>query len=363
MRSSVGGWRAVDLAICAAIVVLLTLACPPSAHAASHRIGISNTSLTLDGNPWWPIGLNAYQLGTNWNVNAGCGAQVDLDGYFASLPPRTLTRVNVYSSMALNKTTGTLDFSALDAVFDAAARHDQLLVAVLSGHDGACESAPAKSRTWYAGGWRNDDTQAALSFGKWLDTAVSRWAGSPALAGWTAVGEAEPSNCGSADCAWQARNCPVGSGAVLRAFFDATGARIRQLDPKAVIWSGLAGGNQCGSAGDDYATIAQSPGVDVMEYHDYSAESQLPDALAQRIDQARAAGKPLVVAELGMKSGSCSSPAQRKAQLSAAIATQRTAGTAGVLFWSFVPDPRTDQCTLDIGPNDPLLTLIGNATR
>ena len=40
----------------------------------SHLMGTASTSLTLDGEPWWPVGLNAYQLGTDWRVNAGCGA-------------------------------------------------------------------------------------------------------------------------------------------------------------------------------------------------------------------------------------------------------------------------------------------------
>jgi mannan endo-1,4-beta-mannosidase len=348
------------LALVGAAALLATCG-PAQAGATPSGVGTSGTSLTLNGNQWWPVGVNAYQLGTNWNVNAGCGAQVDLDHYFGSLPPHTLSRVDIYSSMAVNKNTGQLDFSALDAVFDTAARYGQLLVAVLSGHDGACENERTKSRAWYAGGWRDTDSPGspgAVPFATWLDTAVARWANSPALAGWTAVGEAEPSNCGSMDCAWRSRTCPAGSGAVLRSFFDATGARIRALDPDAVIWNGLAGGGQCGSAGDDYAMVAASPGVDVLEYHDYSP-GPLADELRQRVGQAQAVGKPLVVAELGLPGGSCLPAAERKAQLSDAIAAQRAAGTAGALFWSYVPDPRTDQCTLDVGPDDPLLAMVG----
>jgi mannan endo-1,4-beta-mannosidase len=331
----------------------------PSARATAPHVGVSKTSLTLDGKPWWPVGMNAYQLGTNWDVNAGCGAQVDLDDYFDSLPPRSLTRVPFYTRMAVNKKSGTLDFSALDAVFAAAARHSQLVVAVLSGHDGFCEDEHPRDHAWYAGGWRSDERGSPMTFAAWLDTAVARWARSPALAGWTAVGEPEASDCGSADCVWRSRTCSADAAAVLRAFFDATGARIRQLDPQAVIWSGLAGGGQCGSAGDDFATLASSPGVDVLEYHDYRPSPVVPDELARRIAQAHAAGKPLVVAELGLESGSCVPLAQRKSLLADTIRSQRAHGTAGALFWSFVPDPRADQCTLDIGPGDPLQTLVG----
>ncbi len=328
------------------------------------RIATSGTSLTLDGRPWWPIGINAYQLGTDWSVNEGCGAQVDLDGYFGMLPPHSLTRIDVVSSLAVNKKTGQLDFTALDAVFAAASRHNQLLIGVLTGHEGSCEHGHFKDYNWYAGGWRTDTSHGQpMPFGQWLDTAVSRWGGLPVVAGWTMVGEPEPSNCGSTDCDWQARSCPPDSTAVLRRFVDDTSARIRALDPGTLIWSGQAGGGQCGSAGIDWEKVAASPGIDVLEYHDYSPEDDFPGdpshGLQVRIDRAHALNKPLVVAEVGMKAGTCLSLQQRNEILERVIALQRSHGTAGALFWSFVPDPRMDQCTLDVGPGDPLLTMVG----
>lgn len=344
-------------ALAALVFVAAGVAGP--ADAAGPRVGTAGTSLTLDGRPWWPVGLNAYQLGTDWDVNAGCGAEVDLDGYFSALPPHSLTRFNVYSSMAHNKATGAVDFGPLDAVFAAAARHDQLLIAVLSGHEGGCENDGTKNSAWYAGGWREADPRSPMPFGTWLDTAVARWGDSPALAGWTAVGEPEPSNCGSQDCVWQQRSCPPDSAKVLRTFFDQTGARIRALDPDAVIWSGLAGGGQCGAAGAEFAMISASPGVDVLEYHDYKSGPGMSPDLPERIAAARVVGKPLVVAELGLSAGSCVPTATRANLLNKAIAAQRTAGTAGVLFWSYVPDPRGDRCTYDIGPDDPLIGVVG----
>lgn len=362
------------MALSAVAVTVLT-ACagqaPPDASptdlpaAAAGRTGTSGTSLTLDGRPWWPIGINAYQLGTRWDINAGCGAQVDLDDYFGRLPENSLTRVNVYSSMAVDKATGALDFRALDAVFDAAARHRQLLVAVLTGGEGACESGYFKDHDWYVRGWRTAVPDGVpMSYANWLDTAVRRWGASPALAGWTAVGEPEPSNCTSRECEWESRVCPPDAAAVLREFFDDAGARIRALDPDAVIWTGRAGGGQCGSMGDEYQMVGESPGVDVLEFHAYDDGLALPgdsfNGLQRRIDQARAVNKPLVVAELGITAGSCLSLPARAAQVSDLVAAQRARGTAGVLFWSFVPDPRNDQCTLDIGPRDPLFAMVGH---
>jgi hypothetical protein len=62
----------------------------------------------------------------------------------------------------------------------------------------------------------------------------------------------------------------------------------------------------------------------------------------------------LVVAEMGQAAGSCRALSERAEDLARKAGAQRRAGSAGVLFWAFVPDPRLDQCTLDIGPDDPL---------
>ncbi|WP_135455949.1 beta-mannosidase [Mycobacterium sp. DL99] len=365
------------------VALLVATACSPSApepmpplttaataptvgQVAMPRFGVSGTSLTLDGNPWWPIGINAYQLATNWSVNAGCGAQVDLDSYFSSPPPHSLTRFNAYSSFAVNKYTGQLDFTSLDAVFRAAERYGQLLIAVLTSDDGGCENGYFKDYDWYAGGWRTDISHGLpMTSAAWVDTAVKRWGGSPSLAGWTAVGEPEPSYCLDHTCHWTKRSCHATAPETLRAFLDVAGARIRELDPGTVIFSGHAGGGQCGSAGHEFEMVAASPGVDVLEYHFYEETDYLPgdvyDGLQRRVAQTHAVGKPLVVAEIGMEAGFCDSLDERRKFLGDAIAQMRTMGAAGAMFWAFVPDPRTHECTLDIGPTDPLFSTIGSA--
>ncbi|MDF3341007.1 beta-mannosidase [Mycolicibacterium septicum] len=375
--------RPVRTVVLLCVALLIATACSPSApepmppltapaaaptigRVALPKFGVSGTSFTLDGRPWWPIGINAYQLATNWSVNAGCGAQVDLDSYFGALPPHSLTRFNAYSSFAVNKYTGQLDFTSLDEVFRAAERHGQLLIAVLTSDDGGCENDYFKDYDWYAGGWRTDVSHdLPMTFAAWLDTAVKRWGGSPSLVGWTAVGEPEPSYCLDHTCHWTKRSCHATAPETLRAFLDSSGARIRELDPGTVIFSGHAGGGQCGSAGHEFETVAASPGVDVLEYHYYEETDYLPgdiyDGLARRIAQTRAVGKPLFVAEIGMEAGSCDSLDERRQVLGDAIAKMRTMGAAGAMFWAFVPDPRPTECTLDIGPTDPLFAMVGAA--
>ena len=66
--------------------------------------------------------------GTDWSVNFGCGAMVDLDAYFSSLPPNSVTRFTRSRRSRVNKVSGEMDFGPMDAVFDAAARHNQFTI-------------------------------------------------------------------------------------------------------------------------------------------------------------------------------------------------------------------------------------------
>lgn len=149
---------------------------------------------------------------------------------------------------------------------------------------------------------------------------------------------------------------------ILRSFYEAAGAELRAIDPKALITAGLLGGGQCGTGGDDYQHVSESPYVDVVHYHDYGAGGvTLPgdqwNGLARRIDQAEAAGKPLLVAEIGEWAGSCESLEDRASHIADKIEGQKSAGTTGVSLWAFVPDPRPLECTMDIGESDHCMEL------
>ncbi|WP_446026630.1 beta-mannosidase [Dietzia cinnamea] len=332
------------------MVLALTLSCaaPPNSRSQEpvSRATVAASELQLDGQPWWPTGLNAYQLATDWGVNAGCGAMVDLDSYFGSLPDGAVTRFNAFQQLAVNKFSGQLDFAPIDAVFAAAERHDQVVIPVLVGQDGACEDERYKDREWYLRGWE-EPTAMPLSYRDWVTTAVERWSGSPAVAAWEPIGEPETAVCGTDDCHWQFRTCPADSAEVLREWTDEVGQLIRQRDPGRLITAGLLGGPQCGLVGDGYKLIADSPYVDVLQYHDYDDAGFLPLRLAQT-------DKPLVVTELGIAAGSCLPLEERATRIGDRIEAYRAMGAAGAMLWAFVPDPRPYECTYDIGPEDPV---------
>lgn len=332
-------------------IVLAVVACGSTVHSIRHTesplVDVSGDGLQLDGRPWWPTGLNAYQLATDWDVNVGCGAEVDLDAFFGELPDGSLTRFNAFQSLAVNRYSGELDFTAIDRVVEAAERYGQMVLPVLAGQDGACEDEVFKQRDWYLEGWR-ERAEMPLSHHDWVVAAVNRWSASQAIAAWEPVGEPEPSVCPTGNCDLPVRSCPTDSAEVLRAWTDEVGQLIREQDPGRLITSGVIGGDQCGIAGDGYAQLADSPFVDVMQYHDYDNAALLPARLEQ-VDV------PILVAEIGVPAGSCESLDERAEKLSRRLDDHRALGAAGAMLWAFVPDPRTADCTMDIGPDDPVL--------
>ncbi|MCK8675262.1 beta-mannosidase [Rhodococcus sp. HM1] len=340
---------AIFLATVLSVVLAVAVCAATSSTTPVSRVGVSGNGLTLDGVPWWPTGLDAYQLATHWSVNRGCGAEVDLDAYFMSRPPGSVTRFNAFQQLAVNKSTGRIDFGPIDAVFAAAERHGSLVIPVLAGQDGACEDERYKDRDWYRSGWTVPGS-ASLSYRDWVSTAVSRWGASPAIAAWEPIGEPEAGICHDAGCSPQQRSCPDDSAQVLRDWHDAVGALIRTSDPVHPITAGLLGGDQCGTAGPGYALVADSPYVDFVQYHDYDDAAFLPQRLAQT-------SKPLVVTELGIHAGSCLPLQERADRIGARIDSYAELGAAGALLWAFVPDPRPEQCTYDIGPDDPVLAI------
>lgn len=362
--------RVSRLIVGAATAVGLLLGTSPAAAAPAPapgaRVTASPDGFALDGRAWWPTGFNAYQLATDWSVNWGCGAMVNLDAYFGTLPPNSLTRFNLFQALAVNRFTGQLDFGPMDAVFAAAEAHDQMLLPVLAPQDGACEDEVFKGRQWYVDGWTEftpGHEQVVMSYRDWMHTAVARYRNSPSLAAWELVGEPETSSCTDPACHWWTRSCEPGAAQVLRAFFDTAGAELRAVDPHTLITAGYTGGGQCGTQGDEYQFVSASPYVDAVQYHDYGADGlPLPgdqwNGLARRVAQAAAVGKPLLVAEIGELAGSCGSLGDRADHITTKIEGQRAAGTAGALLWAFVPDPREADCTYDIGFDDPLWDVV-----
>lgn len=351
------------------------------APAASKGLHAAGTQLVLDGAPYKDVGVDAYELATDWGTNAGCGGMLtdtQMDAFFASLPAHSLIRFWAWQgSMAVNVHTGQIDWAPLDRVFSAAAAHGDLLIASLTSQGGECDDNVWKDPAWYSGGYTRTyganaiGTVLPLSYYQYVRQIVTRYAASPALGMWEPVNEPEASTCppgrSGVGCSGY-QTCPdhLAAATALRSFFDTIGTEIHQLDPQGLIEAGFLGAGQCGTSGSDYQYVGASPGIDVLSYHDYYA----PDVaiggdqwngIAVRIQQARNLDKPLVAGEMGIQAGTgaaCPSDKQRQNDLAAKVDAQLQAGVDAALFWNWVPSSSAN-CTYDVTDGDPTKALLG----
>jgi hypothetical protein len=367
LRSGLGALAAA-LAVVAAAPASAALMTAPSSGVTS--VG---TTLLLNGSPHVYTGVNAYELGTWWDINPGCGSQVDnLDQLFSSLPPHSLVRFWAFQSLAVNKHTKTWDFTGLDRVFNVAAAHGDYLIATLSEQAGTCDGDYWHNDAWYKGGYKHlheSDGQGRniTSFRGWVNKVVPRYRANAGLGMWELVNEPESSNCATGYTGSQCfghNPCPSDAATSLRSFFDTMGARLHSLDARHLVASGLIGKGQCGSADASYKYVSASPGVDVLTYHDYGNDVQppLPGDLTADLRIAKRLGKPLLTEEAGMSAapsttGCAHTLLGRSTQVRANIAAQVAAGAAGYLAWDWTPSANSG-CSLDIGPNDPLLGAL-----
>jgi hypothetical protein len=344
---------------------------PPSTSFLTRQ----GSQLEFGGAPYRVIGIDAYELATDWGHNTGCGGMVDdstLESLFGSLPTHSLVRMwGFQGSMATNPVTHQRDWTGLDRVVAAAQRHGDLLVVSLANQPGDCDDGHWKDRAWYAGGYQNvypgnGSTIATVSYWDWVHEIVSRYRDSTAIGMWELVNEPEATDCalGSnvSNC-YGHQVCPDSGAATaaMTAFFDSVGNEIKRIDPHHLVESGVLGGAQCGWVGDGFTAAQASSGIDVVSVHDYSAQT-ISAEVAGRMAQARSLGKPLLLGEVGVAAsdtarGCPNSLAARKDLLAAKADAFLGNGAAAVLFWDWLPSA-SGSCTYDIAPGDPALGVL-----
>jgi len=344
---------------------------PTTTAAPSAGVARVGSRLTLDGKPWTFTGFDAFGATTNYGINWGCGSPVyDLDQMFGSLKPRSVVRIWAFQALAWNNKANPQhqDFGAIDNVVQAADRHGVKLIMTLSDQSGTCDDGAWHDPAWYEGGYkqvRHDDGRGLQdrSYADYVTDIVTRYRHDPAIAFWEPVNEPEASTCsgttGSGCFNNNNRSCPQYSDQILRGFFDAIGAQIKAIDPNHLISAGVAGGGECGVASGFMDTIAASPYVDLMTYHDYGSEATaLPSGLSDRLAQAGREGKPIIVEEAGIGGGSspCRSDDARAALVQAKAKAFLQAGGAGWLPWWYSQSPSS--CGEDFGPSDPLIAVL-----
>jgi endo-1,4-beta-mannosidase len=325
----------------------------------------------LNGAPYRFTGIDNPSLTTDYNINYGCGetyGPTDVTNFFASLRPNSMVRVWAFQEIAYSKTTGSQDFQILDRVVNDAAQSGQKLVMTLADQWGTGCGEFYKTESWYGGGYKQlltDGTSEGnlttkLSYQGWVQAIVSRYANSPGVGMWEPVNEPYPSVSNGGACSSTAAS-------TLRSFFDSVGGMIHSIDPNHLVSSGLQGSGQCGSAGTEYQTLHQSPGIDVATVHDYYAPSATMggdqwNGIQVRVNQMAADNKPLFLEECGIDASDTTpgelTLSQRASDFQAKMNAQFGAGMVGYVPWEY--SQTVSGTNYHIATGDPTLTLLHN---
>ena len=323
----------------------------------------------IPGNPPSPgrpfVGLNAYELATDYGVNNGCGSDIhtSTEAFFASLPTGTVVRFwamqpfGTASANTLNP--NSLTWGPLDNVFATAAKYGDKLIPVLGNQWGDCDGVNESpgvqlSQAFYSGGYTSNTSEGPLPYSQWVKDIVARYASSPAVYAWEPINEPQVCDVTEAQATTD-----------LTSFFTAVGGEIHALAPGSKVESGFLGTGTCGLENGDYQTVGASPGLDILTYHDYYAATAAVggdqyNGIAVRVAQAKALGKPIIAGEMGIEAGtSCSvSLAQRAADYSAKISAQSALGVTGFMFWDWYPGPTSSCVYENMQAGDPALALL-----
>ena len=332
----------------------------PSPPPASTR-AISNPS--PPGRPF--VGLNAYELATDYGVNDGCGMDIhtSTDAFFASLPTGTVVRfwaTQPFGTASANTPNpNSLTWGPLDNVFATVAKYGDKLIPVLGNEWGACDGVNESpgvrlGHVFYSGGYTSNTSEGPLPYSQWVKDIVARYASSPAVYAWEPINEPQVCDVTEAQATTD-----------LTSFFTAVGGEIHTLAPGSKVESGFFGTGNCGLENGDYQTVGASPGLDILTYHDYYAATAAIggdqwNGIAVRVAQAKALGKPIIAGEMGIQAGtSCSvSLTQRAADYAAKISAQSALGVTGFMFWDWYPAPSSSCVYENMQAGDPALALL-----
>ena len=226
--------------------------------------------VTVGASPARPfVGLNAYELATDYGVNNGCGSDIhtSTDAFFASLPTGTVVRfwaMQPFGTASANtQNPGSLTWGPLDNVFATAAKYGDKLIPVLGNQWGDCDGvneAPGVQlgQAFYSGGYTSNTSEGPLPYWQWVKDIVARYASSPAVYAWEPINEPQVCDVTEAQATTD-----------LTSFFTAVGGEIHALAPGSKVESGFLGTGTCGLENGDYQTVGASPGLDILTYHDY----------------------------------------------------------------------------------------------
>jgi mannan endo-1,4-beta-mannosidase len=308
----------------------------PRADAAGGFLSRSGAQLTLNGKPYTYVSFNAYGM-TGQETGTPYADSV-LDGYFASLPSKSLTRTWAWKNNGM---------SGIDSVVASAESNNQMVILSLSEGAGF-DHLGKKDEAWFASGYKTDLLP-------WVRQVVAKHKDSEAVGMWEIMNE--PGNK-------SAVNGSI-SNATMKSFFDTVAAEIKAIDKNHLVTTGTMDANQQGMS--DFGNLHAGTNIDVASIHEYADEYEggilVSSNYTQGVAKLKAAGvdKPVILGEVGVP-GADSGCRTREARVQ--VVQQKAdayfaAGADGINLWNWFPNKNnTCQAGQSIYPGDPLLTFV-----
>jgi mannan endo-1,4-beta-mannosidase len=300
------------------------------------------TDLLIDGKSrqvagWNLFGASGCHQGRPYSNDA-------LDGFFKSLPPRSLTRTWGFRPQGLDN---------LRHVVAAARRNDQMLIVSLGDGVSHCNDlegssrgqGSAKTATWYQSTYKG-------GYRAWVDQVTREFGTDEAIGGWEPMNE------------------PIGqTGATLRAFLDDIGGLCKQNAPTKLVFSGQRAPYDFPDGIVGWKHAHASPGIDVCSLHEYDFSYQGSRKIVSgwwppSLQAARDLGKPIVIGEVGIAvPGTTGETTRSRAEaFRQKFDAYFDAGAAGLLVWNRYLGPSNEGFAVK-DANDPLIGVVRDASR
>lgn len=338
-------------------------------------VGRSGQQLVLNGLPYRFTGMNVYNANSVNNFWYTMGTGPALDTALTQAGPGKKVIRAWFGQYLANPYGAGLDWSAFDHTLAVAKAHGYRVVVTMGSQDGSFDDGIAKglSSGWYQSGYRTVVSPVfspwrarnALTYKAYVGRLVARYRNDPTVLMWQLMNEPEPKPDDGV-CTVAADDS---AAKALRGFADDMGAYVHGLDPDHLVSLGSIGTGQCGLGGERYQYVHASPGIDLLEMHDYVAAQDIIgdqwNGMALRLQQAKALDKPLFVGEMGIDPAQVGGLEARAARFRSKLTAQFAAGVVGVLAWEWRADGVRDGDPFVFGAGDPLLAALqlGNYPR
>ncbi len=304
---------------------------------AAQIVSAFGRNLYLNGNIFKSVGVNRYNL-LNGTICAGL-LDSTVPTLFSEWQQIGVTTVRFWMFQSHTK-SGT-DFTRFDTLLSLANQYGIKLIPVFENQWADCTQGGIKSSAWYQSGYLSPYGTYPLSLKDYIANVVSRYKDHAVIMAWQIMNEAEdPDTAG------------------FYHFATDVSSSLKSLDPNHLVSFGTMGSGQAGTS--IYRTLHALPTIDLLEYHDYNAETTpLPSTLQDRINDSIALNKPLFIGESGISLNKYTQQ-QRADLFNQKMTAFFNHGGAAYLIWSYRGNNPAAGGEFDFTISDPLAQVMKN---